>query len=144
MPSLQSQGTLEKTKDNDPEGQQSFSMPRHPDRENMINDPSLPTLITTSEPRHNHLQSDTGLKRRQKPIPFYKESLKAENLRAEAEERRKGREEAQLQRTQKLQEREQMRRAMAKARSGGRNGQRKLGRESRILLERVKKIVVEP
>jgi hypothetical protein len=30
---------------------------------------------------------------------------------------------------------------MAKAKSGGLNGQRKLGRESKVLLEKVKKLV---
>jgi hypothetical protein len=32
---------------------------------------------------------------------------------------------------------------MAKARSGGLNGQRKLGRESKVLLERVKRMTDE-
>lgn len=41
----------------------------------------------------------------------------------------------------KLQERERFRRAMAKARVGGRNGQRRLGRESEVLLERVRRVV---
>ena len=41
----------------------------------------------------------------------------------------------------KVEERERFRRAMAKARTGGPNGQRKLGRESKVLLEKVKKMV---
>ena len=40
-----------------------------------------------------------------------------------------------------MEERERFRRAMAKARTGGPNGQRKLGRESKVLLEKVKRMV---
>ena len=32
---------------------------------------------------------------------------------------------------------------MAKARTGGKNGQRKLGRESKVLLEKVQNLVAE-
>ena len=49
----------------------------------------------------------------------------------------------QRQRQQKLEERERFRKAMAKARTGGKNGQRKLGRESKVLLERVQRMVSE-
>ena len=44
-------------------------------------------------------------------------------------------------RKQRIAERERFRKAMAKAKSGGLNGQRKLGRESKVLLEKVKKLV---
>ena len=57
---------------------------------------------------------------------------------ARREAERKRREE---ERRRKLAERERMGRAMAKARSGGRDGRKRLGRESGILLERVKKLV---
>lgn len=42
-----------------------------------------------------------------------------------------------------MEERERFRRAMAKARTGGKNGQRKLGRESKVLLEKVRRVVGE-
>lgn len=79
--------------------------------------------------------------RRPKSTPFRKEAEQAQRRKAEAEERRQAREEAERQRQEKIAERERFRRAMAKARTGGPNGQRKLGRESTVLLERVKKMV---
>jgi hypothetical protein len=57
------------------------------------------------------------------------------------EEWRKAREAAELERQAKIEERERFRKAMAKARTGGPNGQRKLGRESNVLLEKVKRMV---
>jgi hypothetical protein len=46
-----------------------------------------------------------------------------------------------LEKARALEEREKFRSAMAKARTGGRNGQRKLGRESLPLLERVRRMM---
>lgn len=81
--------------------------------------------------------------RKPKPAPFKKESEHAARRKAEAEERRRAREEAERQRKEKIEERDRFRKAMAKARTGGPNGQRKLGRESKVLLERVRKMVAE-
>lgn len=80
-------------------------------------------------------------RRRIKSTPYTRESRFAEDRRKEVEERRQAKAEAIRQREEKIQERERFRRAMAKARTGGKNGQRKLGRESNVLLERVKKLV---
>lgn len=82
-------------------------------------------------------------KRKPKSIPFQREYEQAQKRKAEAEERRKAREEAERQRQLKIAERERFRKAMEKARRGGPNGQRKLGRESKPLLERVKRLVGE-
>lgn len=76
-------------------------------------------------------------------MPFKREYDEAQQRKAEAEERRKAREEAERERQRKMEERERFRRAMAKARTGGKNGQRKLGRESNVLLERVKRMIGE-
>ncbi|KAI9705334.1 MAG: hypothetical protein M1820_005164 [Bogoriella megaspora] len=78
---------------------------------------------------------------RTRPKPFAKESAYASSKRQQAEERRKAKEEAMRQRQQKLEERERFRKAMAKAKQPGRDGKRRLGRESKILLERVQKMV---
>ncbi len=78
-----------------------------------------------------------------KATPFKREYERAQQRKTEAEEWRKVREEADRQRQEKTEERERFRRAMAKARRGGPNGQRKLGRESKVLLEKVKRIVGE-
>jgi hypothetical protein len=62
---------------------------------------------------------------------------------AEAEARRLEFERRDSEKRQKIEERERFRKAMAKARTGGKNGQRKLGKESKVLLERVKRFVGE-
>lgn len=80
-------------------------------------------------------------RRKPKSPPFKREHHQAQQRKAEAEERRKAYEEAERQRRLRIEERERFRRAMAKARTGGPNGQRKLGRESKVLLERVKRMV---
>ncbi|THV90866.1 hypothetical protein D6D25_09666, partial [Aureobasidium pullulans] len=77
--------------------------------------------------------------RRQKIIPFAKEHRAAQRQKREVEERREAYERSQRERAEKTEERERFRKAMAKARSGGRNGQRKLGRESTVLLDRIKR-----
>lgn len=107
-------------------------------------------MLDGSENKSPQLDAQTSLqsigvvkRRKPKSIPFVKEAKAAERQREESEARHKAMEEAKRQRQQKLEERERFRRAMAKARTGGRNGQRKLGRESQVLLERVKKIVSE-
>ncbi|KAK5999464.1 hypothetical protein QM012_005465 [Aureobasidium pullulans] len=79
--------------------------------------------------------------RRQKIIPFAKEHRAAQRKKREAEERRAAYEKSQKEKAEKLEERERFRKAMAKARSGGKNGQRKLGRESTVLLDRIKRMV---
>ena len=78
---------------------------------------------------------------RLKPVPFQKEFLLAQKRREEKERRQREIEESNRQRQAKMEERERFRRAMAKARSGGRDGKRKLGRESKVLLEKVKRMV---
>jgi len=91
--------------------------------------------------RNNQTPPDRNWNRKPKPHPFQKEENEADRRRRETEERRKAREKANRERIQKLDERDRFRKAMAKARTGGRNGQRKLGRESQVLLERVQRMV---
>jgi len=79
--------------------------------------------------------------RKPKPIPFKREYEQAQQRKAAAEERRTAREEGEKQRQRKLQERDRLRRSMNKARRLGPDGQRKLGRESKVLLERVRRLV---
>lgn len=79
--------------------------------------------------------------RRRKKAPFEKEARLAEQRRAEELAKRREFEENMQNREKKLEERERFRKAMAKARVGGKNGQRKLGRESAVLLEKAKRIM---
>lgn len=79
--------------------------------------------------------------RAKKPGYFEKEQAAADAKKKESEERRAEFERREAEKKLKLAERERFRKAMAKARTGGKNGQRKLGRESQVLLEKVKRMV---
>ncbi|KAK4553641.1 hypothetical protein LTR86_009139 [Recurvomyces mirabilis] len=114
----------------------------HPDRQTLIEREAVdPTEAPHPEERSREIQRYERRQRKPKALPFKREHDAAQQRKAEAEERRKAREEAERQRQQKIEERERFRKAMAKARSAGVNGQRKLGRESQVLLERVKRMV---
>ena len=114
--------------------------PTHPDRQAMMDSSPVPE---TSEERSSR-KDPRERNRKLKHQPFQAQYTAAQKRKEEAEARRKEREEAIRQREAKLEERERFRKAMAKARTGGRNGQRKLGRESKVLLERVKKMTSAP
>jgi hypothetical protein len=79
--------------------------------------------------------------KRPKPQPFQRQEREAERRKREIEERQEAREKADAERKHKIEERERFRKAMAKARTGGKNGQRKLGRESAVLLEKVQRMI---
>ncbi len=108
----------------------------HPERQAMLDAPRGPTPppLRTSHARAHR-------KRPFKPAYFEKETAFAERKKAEAEERRLEFENRDRERKQKMVERERFRKAMAKARTGEKNGQRKLGRESKALLEKVRRVV---
>jgi hypothetical protein len=80
-------------------------------------------------------------RKRPRPQPFKHETEIARKRREETEARQKAREEAERERQRKIAERENFRKAMNKARRVGPDGKRKLGRESTVLLEKVKKMV---
>ncbi|KAI4127288.1 MAG: hypothetical protein LQ347_004665 [Umbilicaria vellea] len=115
------------------------SLELHPARQAMLDDPE--------KAQEEHAKSEDRPRERKpkrpKPVPFSKEARDAQGQKEEAERRRKAIDEANVQRQRKIEDREKSRRAMAKARTGGRNGQRKLGRESKVLLEKVKRVMSE-
>jgi len=115
-----------------PDGEPA-SQELHPERQKMLDDPE----------EQQSTQRTARDRRSRKPGYFYKEKAIAEQRKAEAEARRKEFEQRQDEKKRKIEERERFRKAMAKARTGGKNGQRKLGRESKVLLEKVKRIVAE-
>lgn len=107
----------------------------HPDRQVLLDGPS-PEPEQAPERANPHKP-----RKRPRPQPFNHEAELAQKRREEAEARQKAREETENERQLRLAERERFRKAMTKARTGGRNGQRKLGRESKVLLEKVKRLV---
>ncbi|KAI0193443.1 hypothetical protein F4808DRAFT_464792 [Astrocystis sublimbata] len=70
---------------------------------------------------------------------FDKALSTGEQKKAAAAERQAERERREAEHQRKIAERERFRRGMAKARKPGRDGQRRLGRESGLLLEKIKK-----
>jgi len=105
----------------------------HPERQAMLDAPEPPFPPRT--------QLGPREKRNKKPGYFSKEQEIAEKRNAEAEARRLEFDRRDQEKKEKIEEREKFRKAMGKARMGGRNGQRKLGRESQVLLERVRRAV---
>ena len=114
------------------------SLELHPDRQVMLEESASvpPPQSQSKEARSSHPRQ-----KRPKPQPFKRETQLAQERKEEREARQKEIEENNRKRQVKIEERERFRKAMAKARSGGRNGQRKLGRESKVLLEKVRRIV---
>ncbi|KAI1359456.1 hypothetical protein F5Y08DRAFT_319642 [Xylaria arbuscula] len=90
-------------------------------------------------PRHQPRERRERQKR--KPGYFDKALTVADRKKAEAAEQAAEKARRDAERQHKTEERERFRRAMAKARKPGRDGQRRLGRESGLLLEKVKKMV---
>ena len=102
----------------------------HPDRVAMLEEESPETEPTQTWERRQ---------RRSRPQPFLKETEVAQKKREEIEARQKAREEADKERAKKIAQRERFRKTMAKAR--GPNGQRKLGRESTVLLAKAQRLM---
>ena len=110
------------------------------DEEVLAREQRLSAPAAAEEPE---LKEDVPERRfkRPKPQPFQRQEREAERRKREIEERREAREKADSERKYKIEERERFRKAMAKARTGGKNGQRKLGRESAVLLEKVQRMI---
>lgn len=110
------------------ENAEPASLELHPDRVAMLNEPP-PQPVPKPERRP---QDEDGKRRPRKPkkSAFSKEMEIAEQRRKAAEARRKEREDKQKERE-----------AMARARRPDQNGKRRLGRESKVLLSRVQRMV---
>lgn len=117
----------------------------HPDRQAMLDAPREPSplALPSQESQFQRQQQHRTDRRAKRPAYFEKEQAFAEQKKTEAEARKAEFERRDKEKKGKIEERERFRRAMAKARTGGKNGQRKLGKESKVLLERVKRMVGE-
>lgn len=122
------------------EENQPASLELHPDRQAMLDKPE-PTVhgrpeTAVERPRRQRSQ-------RRKKAPFEKEVHLAQQDKEHAEAKRQATEESNRERHARLEEKERFRKELAKARGGGKSGQRKLGRESKVLLEKVKRSITE-
>ncbi|KAH6631889.1 hypothetical protein F5144DRAFT_234746 [Chaetomium tenue] len=110
-----------------------------------------PTDETETDPAQPHPQNQTDQqdnprqKRKHhhhhKPDYYTKELATAERAKQAAAERAAEAARHEQERQRRVAERERYRRAMAKAKTPGRDGRVKIGRESRLLLERVQRVV---
>lgn len=112
----------------------------HPTRELMLKDEEVAQSSSRGE-RREDMQSDGFRRRTRRPGYYDKQLNKAAENRAQAEERAREREQRMAERAEKMAEREKFKRAMAKTRD--RHGNKKLGRESTLLLDKVKRIMSE-
>ena len=110
----------------------------HPERQAMLDEPE------TENPSKDAAVERPGRSRQRRPKgkTFSKDIAIGRQKNEEYERRQAAKEEAFRQREVKTAERERFRRAMVKARTGGRDrNERRLGRESKALLERVQRMV---
>ncbi|KAJ4158018.1 uncharacterized protein LMH87_008565 [Akanthomyces muscarius] len=109
----------------------------HPTRELMIRDEE----VAQNSAKGEHDTSDGHRRRTRRPGYYDKQLALAEERQAEADRRAREREERTAQRNHRLAERDKFKRAMAK--TVGRDGKKKLGRESGILLDKVKRMLAD-
>lgn len=110
----------------------------HPDRQAMMD---APEPVPQNDRPVRSFEPRKPQSRRLKHNPLEKEANEAQRRKEETEARQNAREEGERERNRKIDERNRLRKAMDKARQPGKNGQRRLGRESVVLLERVKKLM---
>lgn len=114
--------------------------PMHPTRELMLKDEENAQAGAT--PAETDAMASDGNRRRSRRPGYYDKQLeKAEERRQQADQRAEELRQRHEERERKLAERGRFKKAMAKTR--GRDGKKKLGRESNLLLDKVKKLVAE-
>ncbi|KAJ5682438.1 hypothetical protein N7462_005603 [Penicillium macrosclerotiorum] len=120
--------TADEEKNDEPE---SASLELHPDRVAMLNEPE-PEPEAKPAPRREHRSRDNAGKKERKPRPsaFSKEIQLAEQRKQAAEARKR-----------EIEAKQKEREAMARARRPDQFGKRRLGRESKVLLSRVQRMV---
>lgn len=109
----------------------------HPTRELMLKDEEVAQSSSRGEEAH----SDGFRRRTRRPGYYDKQLTKAADTKALAEERARERERRMAERAEKIAEREKFKKAMAKTRD--RHGNKKLGRESTLLLDKVKRVMAD-
>ena len=121
------------------DGEEEAGEKMHPTRQLMLADEDKAQVNAAAEDGEH--RADGHRRRTRRPGYYDKQLKKAEQQRNEAEERRQEWQRRREEREQKLAERERFKKAMAKTRT--KDGKKKLGRESSLLLDKVKRMVAE-
>ncbi|KAK4161295.1 hypothetical protein QBC43DRAFT_324114 [Cladorrhinum sp. PSN259] len=100
-----------------------------------LDDPTHPD----NQPRHSRQRNS----RKHRPDYFSKELTAAQKAKEAAEKRAAEIARREAEKQEKIADRERFRRQMAKAKEPGRDGKRKVGKEGKLLLERVQRLVGE-
>ncbi|KAL7915930.1 hypothetical protein GGI35DRAFT_473250 [Trichoderma velutinum] len=130
------EGEVESTQGDAQEDNEEEGEKMHPTRQLMIKDEDMAQVgADASGPRDGHRR------RTRRPGYYEKQLKKAADRRQEADAKRKEYERRMEERAQKQAERERFKKAMAKTRD--KDGNKKLGRESSLLLEKVKRLVAQ-
>ena len=125
------------------------SLEPHPSRQALINSSGGNRHSVGSTYAQDSGEIERGLEPMQlgrkppKSAPFSREAKEAELAREEAMKKREAAAAAKVERIQKIAEREEWRRAMEQSRRTGVNGQIKLGRQSKPLLGKIRRMIME-
>ena len=132
------------------------SLDPHPARQALIDAPDISQTKESREPHRDRASppservvGDSKPRRAgtaARPNPYSRSLTAAAQAKADREARPHARDEAQRERQEKIERRDRWRREMAKAKGVGkygRQGKTKLGRESKVLLEKVQMLVKE-
>lgn len=109
------------------------SLELHPDRQAMLDAPPSKNISVKSIPRSRAEEPESienVRARKPKPDPYARETAIAEKRKADLDARRIA-----------MERRDEERRKMAKARKPDKDGNIKLGRQSKVLLDRVRRLV---
>ncbi|KAH6895810.1 hypothetical protein B0T10DRAFT_226488 [Thelonectria olida] len=112
----------------------------HPTRKLMIADEDKAQENVEADAESNH-KGDGQRRRTRRPGYYDKQLKKADERKKEAEERQQEFQRRREERERKLADRERFKKAMAKTRD--RDGNKKLGRESTLLLDKVKRMMAD-
>ncbi|KAG5961141.1 hypothetical protein E4U56_004038 [Claviceps arundinis] len=111
----------------------------HPTRELMLKDEDMAQVGATASSDATTTTRDGSRRRTRRPGYYDKQLSKAEEKRKEEEQRRMEMQRRGEERERKIADRQKFKKAMAK--TVGRDGKKKLGRESNILLDKVKRMM---
>ncbi len=115
----------------------------HPERQAMLDGPNADNDAAAGSPTSAQHERRQRRPRKQRPDYYTKQLAAADEAKKKAEERAAEFARRQQEREKAIADRERYRKAIAKAKEPGRDGKRKVGREGKLLLDRVKKMMGE-
>ena len=131
------------------EATEPASLEPHPSRQALMDSSDIdphgagPTQVPYSVESERDSRTFQRRRKASKQVPFSREAREAELAKEEAKNRKSAAAAARVEREHKIAEREEWRRAMDKSSKTGSHGQMKLGRQSKPLLGKIRRMVME-